>query len=100
MATPLRFPCVVVCQHRTCRKQGAQAVLAAFRQHQPDGWSVYGSGCMGQCGNGPMVRILPEDVWYWRVQPDVVPRIVTQHLQGGTAIAQLLYPMRPKPPSP
>lgn len=83
--------CVLVCQHRSCRKQGGDKVLAAFGAHSVAGVRVVGSGCLGQCGMGPMVRIVPDEVWYCRVRPDEVPVVVERHLKGGQAIAAMLY---------
>jgi (2Fe-2S) ferredoxin len=106
-ATPnLATKTVLVCQNRTCAKQGAAAVLAAFESCCPaidPTWpaptlpnsspiEVFGCGCLGQCGNGPMVHVLPEQVWYWRVQPEEVGAIVRQHLIGGCPISAMLYP--------
>jgi len=45
---------VLVCQNRTCRKQGAAKVLAAFEKLSPSEVEVVASSCLGQCGNGPM----------------------------------------------
>lgn len=83
--------CVMVCQNRTCRKQGAAKVLAAFQSHLVAEVTVKGSSCLGQCGNGPMVIVLPDQVWYSRVQPAEVPAVVERHLQGGCPVAAMLY---------
>ncbi len=72
-----------VCQNRTCRKQGAAKVLAAFEAQPFPEVTVSGCGCLGQCGNGPIVLILPDRVWYSRVHPSEVPLLVEQHLRGG-----------------
>jgi (2Fe-2S) ferredoxin len=61
--------CILICQNRTCRKQGAAEVLAAFRS--------INIPCLGNCGNGPMVLILPTRIWYYRVYPHNVATIVT-----------------------
>ena len=83
---------VWVCQYRTCKKQGALAVFQAFEAlHLPE-WTILKSQCLGQCGNGPMVRVLPEDVWYWRVQPEEVAAIAERHLLNGEPIQSMLYP--------
>jgi (2Fe-2S) ferredoxin len=89
VATPR---CVQVCQNRSCRKQGSAKVLAAFHSHPVAGVTVVGSNCLGQCGNGPMVMVLPDQVWYSRVQPAEVPTVVKRHLQGGCPVAAMLYP--------
>jgi len=50
-----------------------------------------GSSCLGQCGNGPMVLILPDMVWYSGVRPSQVPLIVEQHLLGNQIVTNMLY---------
>jgi (2Fe-2S) ferredoxin len=90
--TELSTPrCVRVCQHHTCKKQGAKEVLRAFAALPVVDVTVTGSGCLGQCGNGPMVLILPDIVWYSGIQPDEVPLLVKQHLLGGQKVEQMLY---------
>lgn len=83
--------CVRVCQNRTCKKQGAAKVLAALTALPIPGVTVTGSSCLGQCGNGPMVLVLPDIVWYSGVQPDEVSLLVEQHLLGGQRVKQMLY---------
>lgn len=82
----------MVCQNRTCRKQGSAKVLAAFESHLVVGVTVVGSSCLGECGNGPMVRVMPEQVWYSRVQPSEVPAVVERHLRDGRPVSAMLYP--------
>lgn len=52
---PLRK--ILVCQNRTCHKQGAAAVLKAFQSPLAKDVAVIGSGCLGECGNGPIVLV-------------------------------------------
>lgn len=82
---------VLVCQNNACRKQGAAKVLAAFQAHPVAGVFAIASGCLGQCGNGPMVLILPEEVWYNGVDPDEVLAVVERHLRGGQPVKAMLY---------
>ncbi|HEY7983451.1 MAG TPA: (2Fe-2S) ferredoxin domain-containing protein [Ktedonobacterales bacterium] len=49
------------------------------------------SGCLDQCGHGPMVVVYPEAVWYAGVRPEDVPEIVREHLAGGRPVARLIY---------
>jgi (2Fe-2S) ferredoxin len=82
---------VLVCHNITCYKQGAAKILAAFQSAAIPNITIVKCGCFGQCGNGPMVLILPEQIWYDRVDLDGVARIVTQHLQGGIPVVNMLY---------
>lgn len=78
--------CVRVCQNRACKKQGAVKVLAAFAALPIPGVTVTASSCLGQCGNGPMVLVLPDMVWYRGVQPDEVYLLLEDHLLGGQKV--------------
>ncbi|NJL87161.1 MAG: (2Fe-2S) ferredoxin domain-containing protein [Leptolyngbyaceae cyanobacterium SM1_1_3] len=81
--------CVLVCQNTSCRQYGSAQVLRAFQQANVE---VRRSGCLGQCGNGPMVLVLPDEFWYDRVSPSQVPMIAEQHRQQGCPVRPWLYP--------
>ncbi|MCE9601391.1 MAG: (2Fe-2S) ferredoxin domain-containing protein [Gemmatimonadetes bacterium] len=49
------------------------------------------SGCMSQCGHGPMVVVYPEDVWYHGVDVPAAQRILTGHLLGGVPVEAQRY---------
>lgn len=83
---------VLVCQGRSCRKFNSELVLVAFRANLVPGIEVIPSGCLGQCGNGPMVLIEPEQIWYDRVLYEEVPAVVKQHLQQQCPVKEMLYP--------
>ncbi|MFB8789374.1 MAG: (2Fe-2S) ferredoxin domain-containing protein [Potamolinea sp.] len=83
---------VLVCQSRSCRKLGAAAVLAAFQACSLTDVSVIGSACLGQCGCGPMVLVIPEQIWYSGILSCEVPAVVERHLQGGHPVPSMLYP--------
>lgn len=67
-------------------------MLAEFQAHSVPRWVVTKTGCMGQCGNGPMVRILPDNIWYCRVRPEEVSEVVKRHLRGGRPVRAMLSP--------
>ena len=66
-------------------------MLAAFQADPVLGVTVTGSRCLGQCGNGPIVLVMTEAVWYSQVHPDEVPAIVERHLRGGQPVVKMLY---------
>ena len=49
------------------------------------------SGCFSQCGNGPMLVIYPEGVWYAGVQPQDADEIFRSHLLGGVPVSRLRF---------
>ena len=48
------------------------------------------SGCMNQCGNGPMMVFYPEDVWYAGVKESDLPEILA-HIVNGKPVDRLRY---------
>ena len=53
------------------------------------------SGCLNQCGHGPMVVIYPEGRWYAGVQADDVPELLTEEIVNGRPVTRLLYDAPP-----
>ena len=49
------------------------------------------TGCLGECGNGPLVKILPDNIWYSQVKTSDVPLIVRQHLINNKPVKYKLY---------
>ena len=49
------------------------------------------SGCFSQCGNGPMVVVYPDAVWYAGVSPDDASEIFTSHIVEGMPVERLRY---------
>lgn len=49
------------------------------------------SGCMGQCGHGPMVVVYPENVWYEGVTAQRAQQIFEEHLVGGAPVDAYRY---------
>ena len=82
---------VLICCHHTCPKQGSTSILAAFQAQAPADVEVRQAGCFGECGNGPLVRVLPDNVWYAHVQLADIPVIVDQHLRHNRPVKHKLY---------
>lgn len=92
-ATQVPATQVMVCQHDSCRRNGSAAVLAALQAAElPEGVEVVPCDCLGQCSVGPSVRVVPEETWYCRLQPEDVPRLVAEHLRDGEPLADRLHP--------
>jgi bidirectional [NiFe] hydrogenase diaphorase subunit len=47
---------------------------------------VVGTGCMGLCGEGPLVKVLPEGTLYQRVDESVARLIVEDHLVKKSSV--------------
>jgi (2Fe-2S) ferredoxin len=70
---------VLICQNTACRKTGAAKVLKAFQAKLDPQETALGCGCLGQCGNGPMVLVLPDQIWYYQVHVEQVSAIIECH---------------------
>jgi (2Fe-2S) ferredoxin len=100
MKGPYEVHAFVCLGGKTCPTQGSEAIWAALKagvaeRGLDDRVRVNKSGCLSQCGHGPMICVYPEGVWYGGVTPEDVAPIVA-HLAGGPPHARRLYtPARP-----
>jgi (2Fe-2S) ferredoxin len=53
------------------------------------------SGCLNQCGHGPMVVVYPAGHWYAGVAPNDAPEIVAQDILGDRIVTRLSYSAPP-----
>lgn len=80
----------------TCPTQGGEAAHAALkdlakRRLGPAAVRVNKSGCLGQCGHGPMAVVYPDNVWYAGVTAADAQEIVEEHLVHGRPVGRLLF---------
>ena len=74
---------------------GARPVMLAFmdeiQKRQLSHVTVSQTGCVGMCRLEPMVDIIvpgTEKVTYVHVKPDMVPRIVAEHIVNGRPVQE------------
>lgn len=93
---------VFVCTSgKTCPDEGSEEVMKKLREKISDlglkkQIRVNKTGCLDQCGNGPMIVVYPEGVWYAHVKPSDCEEIVQSHLLGDKPVKRLLYDGRGK----
>ena len=47
--------------------------------------------CLGVCVGGPIVVVYPEGIWYAGVTPELLDRIVTEHLRDGRIVEEAVF---------
>ena len=52
---------------------------------------VIQTGCFGFCAQGPIVKIMPDNVFYIQVKPEDAKEIVQKHIVGHEIVERLLY---------
>ena len=88
--------CVTVCGGTGCRAWGGEEVRLAFieeirKQGLEGKVDVMRTGCHGFCERGPVVVILPKEVFYQQVGLGDVPEIVSKTLKDWSLVERLLY---------
>jgi len=53
--------------------------------------TVIKTGCFGFCGQGPIIKIQPDNVFYVQVQLTDIDEIINEHIVKGRVIERLLF---------
>ena len=98
-SNPYRVHILVCTAGKTCPTQGSEAIWLGLKKRVRDeglaGVRVSKSGCVGQCGRGPMACVYPDNVWYAALGDDDVDALMAHLRDGVVCEAKLYRPERP-----
>ena len=79
--------------------RGGRELYSLLPELLEDAGLLFGAGrvkrgetpCLGVCAGGPIVVVYPDGVWYGGVTPQLLRRIVTEHLRDGNVIDDAVF---------
>ena len=85
---------LLVCGSATCKLARAQKIyqeLLSEAERLEVDVQVVRTDCFGFCERGPIVKILPEQIFYVQVQPEDAQEIIAETIVKGRSIERLQY---------
>lgn len=87
---------VLVCSGSGCISSNCyevrDALLKAIKEHDlTEKVTVSETGCIGTCAIGPVMVVMPEGVFYSKLSPVDISRIVESHLVDGNIVTEKTY---------
>ena len=87
---------ILCCGGTGCHASNSQEMMANLRKYIKENGlekdvRVVQTGCFGFCAQGPIVKIMPDNVFYVQVTPEDAKEIVEKHVVGKELVERLLF---------
>ncbi len=87
---------IMVCGGTGCVASRSDEIIANLKEEvKKAGYEneieVVKTGCFGFCGQGPIVKFHPDNVFYVGVQPEDAKELVEEHVVKGLVVERLLF---------
>ena len=87
---------ILCCGGTGCHASASQTLMANLRDEIKAAGleadvKVVQTGCFGFCAQGPIVKVMPDNVFYVQVTPEDAKEIVQKHIVGHEVVERLLY---------
>ncbi len=87
---------ILVCGGTGCMASESNEMIAALKEginerNMSEEVRVIKTGCFGFCGQGPIIKIQPDNVFYVRVKKSDIDDIINEHVVKGRIVERLLF---------
>ena len=87
---------ILVCGGTGCHASGGIDVIENFKEllnanGLQNDVQVVNTGCFGFCEKGPIVKVMPDNVFYIEVTPEKAKLIIEEHIIKGNVVEEYVY---------
>jgi len=86
---------LLICNGSTCSDYGKEDISTYFKEqiaeyNLTEEIQIIKTGCFGLCGKGPIVNVMPDNIYYGNVKPTDIKEIIEYHIINGNPVNHLL----------
>jgi NADH:ubiquinone oxidoreductase subunit F (NADH-binding)/(2Fe-2S) ferredoxin/NAD-dependent dihydropyrimidine dehydrogenase PreA subunit len=90
------FTDILICAGTGCQASDSMAVVEALKRGVADAGledtvKVEITGCFGFCEKGPIVKVMPDNIFYIEVTPKKAQEIIAEHIVKGNVVEPFIY---------